>query len=92
VEVYIIIDPDLLRFAADDNRCSAVDLLLALKNGISNARLKIIISSLGIDKGYFSQHSTPSSWKVIRANDVQRQRLAKRKRQHLARVRRIRKS
>jgi hypothetical protein len=91
-EVYIIIDPDLLRFAAEDNRCSTVDLLLALKNGISNTRLKIIISSFGIDKGYFSHHSTPGSWKVIRTNNIQLQRLAKRKRQHLTRVRRIRKS
>jgi hypothetical protein len=91
-EVYIIIDPDLLRFAAEDNRCSAVDLLLAIKNGISGARLKIIISSFGIDKGYFSQHSAPDSWKVIRTNNIRRQRLAKTKRQHLARVRRIRKS
>lgn len=91
-EVYIIIDPDLLRFAAEDNRCSAVDLLLALKNSISGTRLKIVISSFGIDRGYFSRHSTPDSWKVIRTNNIQRQRLAKIKRQHLARVRRIRKS
>jgi hypothetical protein len=91
-EVYIIIDPDLLRFAAEDNKCSAVDLLLALKDGINGTRLKIIISSFGIDKSYFSQHSMPDSWKVIRANNIQRQRLAKRKRQHRARVHRIRKS
>lgn len=91
-EAYIIIDPDLLRFAAEDNKCSAVDLLLALKNGISDTRLKIVISSFGIDKGYFSRHATSESWKVIRTNNIQRQRLAKMKRQHLARVRRIRKS
>ncbi|KAN0116708.1 hypothetical protein V8E51_002685 [Hyaloscypha variabilis] len=91
-EVYIIIDPDLLRLAAEDNKCSAVDLLLALKNGVSGTRLKIIISSFGIDKGYFSRNSAPDSWKVIRTNNIQRQRLAKIKRQHLARVRRIRKS
>jgi hypothetical protein len=91
-EVYIIIDPDLLRFAAEDNRCSSVDFLLALKNGITSTRLKIIVSSFGIDKGYLSQHSIPDSWKVIQASNIQRQRLAKRKRQHLARIRRIRKS
>jgi len=91
-EVYIVIDPDLLCFAAEDNKCSTVDLLLALKNGVSGTRLKIIISSFGINKGYFSQHSTVGSWKVIRTNNIQRQRLAKMKRQHLARVRRVRKS
>jgi hypothetical protein len=91
-EVYIIIDPDLLCFAAEDNKCSTVDLLLALKNGIVGTRLKIIISSFGINKGYFSQHSTAGSWKVIRTNNIQRQRLAKMKRQHLARVSRVRKS
>jgi hypothetical protein len=91
-EVYIIIDPDLLRFAAEDNRCSATDLLLALKDGISGTRLKIIVSSFGINKGYFSQHSTAGSWEVIRTNNIQRQRLMKIKRQHLSRVRRIRKS
>jgi hypothetical protein len=91
-EVYIIIDPDLLSFAAENNKCSAADLILALKSGIGGTRLKIIISSFGINKGYFSQHSTAGSWKVIRSNNIQRQRLAKTKRQHLARVRRIRKS
>jgi hypothetical protein len=91
-EVYIIIDPDLLCFAAEDNKCSTVDLLLALKNGIVGTRLKIVISSFGINKGYFSRHSTAGAWKVIRSNNIQRQRLAKMKRQHLARVRRVRKS
>jgi hypothetical protein len=91
-EVYIIIDPDLLRFAAEDNTCSAADLLLALKNFITGTRLKIIISSAGINKGYFSQNSPSGSWKVIQTNNIQRQRLAKSKRQHLSRVRRIKKS
>ncbi|RDW68601.1 hypothetical protein BP5796_09258 [Coleophoma crateriformis] len=91
-KVYIIIDPDLLRFAAENNRCLAVDLLLALKDSITGTRLKIIISSFGINKSYFSQHSTAGSWKVIQINNIQRQRLVKLKRQHLARVRRIRKS
>jgi hypothetical protein len=91
-EVYIIIDPDLLSFAAENNKCSAADLILALKSGIGGTRLKIIIYSFGINKGYFSQHSTAGSWKVIRSNNIQRQRLAKTKRQHLAHVRRIRKS
>lgn len=91
-EVYIILDPDLLRFAAEDNRCSATDLLLALKDGIGGTRLKIIVSSFGINKGYFSQNSTAGSWEVIRANNVHHQRLAKIKRQHLARVRRMRNS
>lgn len=90
-EVYIIIDPDLLRFAAEDNTCSAAELVLLLKNGISGTRLKIIISSFGINKGYFSEHSTNGSWKVIQTSNIQRQRLAKLKRLHLARRRRIRK-
>lgn len=91
-EVYIIIDPDLLCFAAEDNKCSTVDLLLALKNGISSTRLKIIVSSFGINKDYFSRNSVPGSWKVIRSDNNQRQRLTKMKRQHLARMRRVRRS
>lgn len=91
-EVYIIIDPDLLNFAAEDNTCSAADLLLALRNSVSSTRLKIIVSSFGINKPYFSQHSIAGSWKVIRTNIIQRQRLAKTKKQHFARIRRIRKS
>jgi hypothetical protein len=89
-EVYIIIDPDLLRFVAENNSCSSVDLILALKRGVTGTRLKIIISSVGINKGYFTQNSVAGSWKVIRTNTLQSQRLAKMKKQHLARVRRNR--
>lgn len=89
-EVYIIIDPDLLRFVAEDNSCSSVDLILALKSGVTGTRLKIIVSSVGINKRYFTQNSVAGSWKVIRTNTLQSQRLAKMKKQHLARVRRNR--
>ncbi|KAL9619836.1 MAG: hypothetical protein Q9160_005576 [Pyrenula sp. 1 TL-2023] len=91
-EVYIILDPDLLRYAAEDNTCVAADLILALKNGVRSARLKIIVSSFGINKNYFAQHSETSSWRAIRTNDAQRQRLMKTKRQHLARVKNIKRS
>ncbi|KAF2178655.1 hypothetical protein K469DRAFT_731662 [Zopfia rhizophila CBS 207.26] len=91
-EVYIVVDPDLLRFAAENNTCAAADVLLALKSSITSTRLKIIVSSFGINKGYFARHSAAGSWKAIRTNDAQRQRLAKMKRQHLARVRKMRNS
>ncbi|KAJ4297913.1 hypothetical protein N0V90_005812 [Kalmusia sp. IMI 367209] len=91
-EVYIVVDPDLLRFTAQDNSCTAADVLLALKNSITSTRLKIIVSSFGINKGYFARNSVAGTWKVIRTGDEQRQRLAKMKRQHLARVRKIKKS
>lgn len=91
-EVYIILDPDLLRYAAEDNTCVTADLLLALKNGIRSARLKIIVSSFGINRNYFAQNSAAGSWKAIRTNDAQRQRLMKTKRQHLARVKNIKTS
>lgn len=91
-EVYIVVDPDLLRFAAENNSCAAADVLLALKSNITSTRLKIIVSSFGINKEYFAKHSAAGSWKAIRTNDSQRQRLAKMKRQHLARVRKIRRS
>lgn len=89
-EVYIIIDPDLLRFVAEENSCSAADLLLALKQGITSSRLKIVVSSVGINRGYFTRNSNAGSWQVVRSNNFQAQRLAKMKRQHLARVRKIR--
>jgi hypothetical protein len=89
-EVYIVVDPDLLRFAAEDNTCTAADLLLALRHKITSTRLKIVVSSFGINKGYFTQRSAVGSWKAIRTNDEQRQRMAKTKRQHLARKRRMR--
>jgi hypothetical protein len=91
-EVYIVVDPDLLRFAAENNTCTAADVLLALKSSITSTRLKIIVPSFGINKGYFAQHSAAGSWKAIRTNDAQRQRLAKMKRQHLVRVRKMRNS
>ncbi|KAH7363705.1 hypothetical protein BKA66DRAFT_444624 [Pyrenochaeta sp. MPI-SDFR-AT-0127] len=91
-DVYIVVDPDLLRFAAEDNTCAAADLLLALGRNVTSARLKIIVSSFGINKGYFTQHSAAGSWMAIRNNDDRRQRLAKMKRQHLVRVRKMRKS
>lgn len=91
-DVYIVIDPDLLSFAAEDNTCTAADLLLALKRNITSVRLKIIVSSFGINKRYFTQNSAAGSWTAIRTNDERRQRLAKMKRQHLARVRKKRNS
>jgi hypothetical protein len=91
-EVYIVIDPDLLRFSAEDNTCTATDVLLALRRIIDSTRLKVIVLSFGINKGYFTQHSATGSWKAIRTNNDQRQRIAKMKRQHFARVRKIRKS
>lgn len=90
-EVYVIVDPDLLRSAAEDNKCAAADILLALKKGVRSTRLKIVISSFGINKNYFAQHSAAGSWKAIRTEGVQRQQLAKLKRQHLARKRKIKK-
>lgn len=91
-EVYIVLDPDLLRFAAENNTCTAADVLLALKSGITSTRLKIVFSSFGINKGYFAQHSVAGSWKAIKTDDARRQRLAKMKRQDLARVRKAKKS
>jgi len=89
-EVYIIVDPELLRFAAENNTCTSADMLLALKNSITSTRLKIIVSSFGINKGYFARNSAAGSWKAIQIDNSQRQRLAKRKRQHSARIRRLR--
>jgi hypothetical protein len=91
-EVYIVIDPDLLGFAAENNTCAAADVLLALKKCVTSTRLKIVVSSSGINKGYFAQRSVAGSWKAIRTNDQQRQKLAKLKRQHFARVRKMRNS
>ncbi|KAI9690899.1 MAG: hypothetical protein M1822_008519 [Bathelium mastoideum] len=91
-EVYIVVDPDLLRFATENNTCTAADILLALKSSITSTRLKIIVSCFGINQGYFARHSAAGSWKAIRINSIQRQRLAKRKRQHLVRVRKMRNS
>ncbi|OAL57159.1 hypothetical protein IQ07DRAFT_29630 [Pyrenochaeta sp. DS3sAY3a] len=87
--VYIVIDPDLLRFAAEENSCTAADLLLALGQDITSTRIKIIVSSLGINKGYFTRLSAAGSWKAMKTAGEQRQRLAIAKRQHLARVRRM---
>lgn len=89
-DVYIVIDSDILRFAAEGNACAGADLLLALGCKIKSTRLKIVVSSSAINRQYFTQNSAAGSWKAIRTNDEQRQRLVKTKRQHLARVRRLR--
>ncbi|CAI6319249.1 unnamed protein product [Periconia digitata] len=91
-EVYIIIDPDLLRFSTEDNTCTAADVLLALQRHIHSTRLKIIVLSFGINKGYFAKHSVAGSWKAIRANNEQRQRMIRMKQRHLTRVRKMRSS
>ena len=76
-EVYVVIDPDLLRHAVEDNTYIAGDLLLALKAGVKSTRLKIIVSSFGIKKKYFTQHSAAGSWKTIWTDNAQFQRLMK---------------
>jgi hypothetical protein len=89
-EVYIIVDPDILRYAAENNTCAAADIVLALRRHITSARLKIIVSSFGINRSYFAEHSEAGTWKALQTNHEVRQRLAKTKRQHLARVSRMR--
>ncbi|KAF2997547.1 hypothetical protein E8E13_000111 [Curvularia kusanoi] len=89
-DVYMVVDSDILRFAAEDNACAAADLLLALGRKIKSTRLKIVASSSAINRQYFAQHSAAGSWKAIRTNDEQRRRLTKTKRQHLARIHRMR--
>lgn len=78
-DVYIVVDSDILRFSAEDNTCTATDLLPALRRTIKSTGLKIIVSSAAFNRQYSQENSTAGSWKAIRTIDEQRQRLAKTK-------------
>jgi hypothetical protein len=78
-DVYLVVDSDILRFAAKDNACAAADLLLALGRKVKSTHLKIVTSSSAINRQYVTQNSAAGSCKVIRTNNEQHQRLAKTK-------------